>query len=294
MALFNKHNLKSVVLIEKKSSENKFQPIATGFLVGFALDNNLDLRKRLYKIFLLTNRHVFNDQDELYLRFDKKDITNTTRFPIKLIINGEAKWLAHQNENIDLAMLTIDPEILNNNNVDWVFLNEEMFAYPENFNDIGIEQGDGIFFAGFPLGISGIERNYAIVRYGIISRIDQEIIDLTHNFIIDASVYPGNSGGPVFLKPELSCLDGTKAISSVYLLGVISGYIPYKESLYSHQSSPPIVAAISIENSGLGNVVPMNFVKDIYSNFITSTKTLEPEIKGEDKIINEKMEVSQK
>lgn len=294
MALFNKQNLSAVVLIERQQSEKNFQPIATGFLVGFAMNNEQDLEKRLYRIFLLTNRHVFNNQDLLWVRFDKKNAKGTTRFPVQLKVEGEIKWLAHEDENVDLAMLTISPEFLNRNAAEWSFINEELFAYPEKFEEIGIELGDGVFLVGFPMGISGSEKNYAIVRSGTIARIDQEIIGTIKSFLIDATVFPGNSGGPVFLKPEILSLQNTKVVNSVYLVGVVSGYKLYQEPLYSHQANPPIVGAISVENSGLATVVPMNFAKDIYNDFINTNKTLEKEIKGEDKIIDEKIEVVQK
>lgn len=294
MALFNRQHFKAIVLIEKQLPENKFQAVATGFLVGFAINDEPDLSKRLYSIFMLTNRHVFSGQDRLWVRFDKKDAQNTARFPIQLKVGEEIKWLAHKDEQVDLAMLTISPDFLNNNAVDWSFINEEVFAYPEKFNEIGIELGDGIFLAGFPLGISGSERNYAIVRSGTIARIDQEIVGSTKSFLIDATVFPGNSGGPVFLKPESASLVNTKAVSSIYLIGVVSGYKLYQEALYSHQSNPPIVSGITVENSGLAMVVPMNFAKDIYNDFIATNKTLEKEIKGEDKVIDDKIEVVQK
>lgn len=286
MALFNKQNLKSVVLIERELPDKKFQSMATGFLVGFAVDKNLDSTKREYKIFLLTNRHVFNDQDQLWFRFDSKNI-KTIRFPVQLKSGSEIKWLAHKDEKVDLAMLPISPKFLNDNNINWSFINEEIFAYPDNFEKIGIELGDSIFIAGFPMGISGSVQNYSIVRGGIISRIDQEIIKSTKSFFIDAMIFPGNSGGPVFLKPESNFLLNTKAVGSIYLLGVVSGYKPYFEPLFSHQSNPPIVAGISSDNSGLATVVPMNYAKDIYEDFINSNKKLEKEIKGEGRIVTE-------
>ncbi len=294
MALFNKQNLKAIVLIERQLPNGKFQSIATGFLVGFAMNDEPDLNERSYSVFLLTNRHVFNGQDELWARFDKKDTQNTARFPIQLKVGQEVKWLAHRDEMVDLAMLTINTGFLNSNLVDWGFINEEIFAYPEKFEEIGIELGDGIFLAGFPLGISGNERNYAIVRGGTIARLDQEIIELNKSFLIDATVFPGNSGGPVFLRPESVGLINSRVVSSVYLLGVVSGYKLYQEALYSHQSNPPIISGIAVENSGLATVVPMNFAKDIYSDFIETNKKLEKEIKGEDKIIDEKIEVIKK
>jgi S1-C subfamily serine protease len=293
MALFNSNHLKAVTLIENQTAKDKFQPIATGFLIGFLTENNPDITKRKYRLFLVTNRHVFNDFDQLWLRFNKKD-KGTERFAIKLKENNEVKWLAHKDPNVDLAMLSINHNILNEKNVDWIFINEEMFAFPNKYSEIGIELGDEVFLLGFPMGISGKYQNYAIVRGGTIARFDEEIIKSEKSILLDATVFPGNSGGPVITKPELASLDGTRAVSSPYLIGVVSGYKLYKEPLYSHQSSPPSIAAISIENSGLASIVPMNFVKDIYKDFISSQKKLEKEVQAKDKIIEDKVEASSK
>ncbi len=292
MALFNKNNLKAVVLIERQNEDKNFQSVATGLLIGFLTENNADPALRRYRIFLLTNRHVFSNQTQLWLRFDKKDNGNTQRFPVLLKDENGIKWLAHENERVDLAMVTISPDFLNSNGIDWIFINEEFFAYPDNLSEIGIELGDSVFLAGFPLGISGTVRNFAIVRSGCIARFDQEIVESAGCFLIDATVFPGNSGGPVFSRPEPVSLVNTKAVDSIYLLGIVSGYKIYQEVLYSHQSNPPIVAGATIENSGLATVVPMNFAKDIYENFKNSQAKLEKDIIADDRVIDSKVEVA--
>lgn len=287
MALFNTQHLKSVVLFERPLENNSFQPLATGFIIGIAQNTEPDLSKRIYNIFLLTNRHVFEGNDFISVRFDTNN-GNVQRFPIVLKENNNIKWLAHSDPRVDLAMISIDTNILTKNNINWGFINEEIFAYPENFANIGIELGDGVFIAGFPMGISGNLQNYAIVRSGSIARLDKELLDNDKCFLIDSMIFPGNSGGPVFIKPELASLDNTKAVNQVYLIGVVSGYRPYFENLYSHQSNPPQIAGISVNNSGLATVVSMNFVKEIYESFINNSKALEVGIKGGDKIPNSK------
>lgn len=286
MALFNKQYLNSVVLIENQISEGSYQTIATGVMIGFPINiEEQDLTKRLYRIFLLTNRHVFSGQRVLWLRFDKKDELNYARFPIELSLENQNLWLAHTDDKVDLAMIAVNIQPLVDGKIDFGFINEEMFAYPENFSQIGIELGDEIFFAGFPMGISGNLKNYAIIRSGSIARVDKEIIEFIRSFLIDANVFPGNSGGPVFLKPELASLEGTIAVNRIYLLGIVSGYEPYREPLYSHQSNPPVIAGYTNENSGLATVVPMNFARDIYKSFLNQQEKMQSAVKGEDKIV---------
>lgn len=280
MALLNRFHLRCLVSIEIKE-KGKFKPIATGFLVGFVRKKSKDPEKRSYSIFLVSNRHVFEGKDRIWLRFNKKASSQAVRFEYEL----QNKWLAHKDPAIDLAMLTVSPAFLNRNKVEWAFYAEEQLAFQKDFDEIGISLGDDLFVLGFPMGRSGLKKNYAIVRGGLIARIDREIIKQEKAFLVDTLVFPGNSGGPVLTKPEVASLDGTKAVSSVYVLGAVSRYISYKEPLFSHQSQPPSLGAISIENSGLAFVVPMDYAKQICQDFLKKRKKLEAEQKGQEKSI---------
>jgi len=128
---------------------------------------------------------------------------------------------------------------------------------------LGITQGDEIYILGFPMGLAGEERKYAIARSGIIARLDDEIIDTTYSFLVDSSVFPGNSGGPVILKPAITSIEGTTPVNRAYLLGVVKGYIPYEEVAYSLQTDPPQPRIKFVENSGLASAVPLDFVREI-------------------------------
>jgi hypothetical protein len=44
------------------------------------------------------------------------------------------------------------------------------------------------------MGLTGEQRNHVIVRQGCIARISEMLDSATPDFLIDASVYPGNSG----------------------------------------------------------------------------------------------------
>ena len=278
MALLNILHLDTLISIEIKIGR-KYESIATGFLIGFIRKNSKDPQKRIYNIFLITNRHVFENKEEVFFRFNKNK-GGSVRFRVDLIINRQTKWLAHINKKIDLALLTVPIELLKQNNIDWRFFNEEMFAEPLKFRKIGIELGDDIFAIGFPLGLSGNLQNFPIVRSGSIARINKETLKNNKAFMVDASIFPGNSGGPVLLKPAGISLKNSIAVKRIYLLGVVSGYLSYKEVLYTHQTDPPSYAGVSVENSGLAFVVPMNYAKQIYRKWLITKKQLEKSHKG--------------
>ena len=283
MALLDKSILKAVVLIEIKQKDvEEYTPIATGFITGF-----IDKKNQGYRVFLVTNKHVFSGLQEIWIRFDKKDSAGTERFGVALIVDGETKWMGHPDDKVDLAMLPIAPQVLIDAGIDWRYIQEEQMAFSSSFEEIGISLGDEVFILGYPMGLSGQVQNYAIVRSGTIARADNEIIQTDKFFLIDANIFPGNSGGPVVIKPEILSLPGTKAITTPFLIGVVSGYKTYQEPLFSHQTNPPTIAAVNIENSGIAAVVPMDYAYEIYKNFLKKNDLLEEVTQDTGKSITE-------
>jgi S1-C subfamily serine protease len=274
MALLNKHHIQSLVSVGSLDGES-FICDSSSFLIGFISQDNEDPTKKLYNVFLVTNRHVFNQRKKAHLRFNTQDGRVKFFEQDLFFADGETCWLAHPNKDVDLALLNVHGSNFGANNIEPNFIAEESFAYHKNFEEIGISVGDDIFAIGFPMGIAGEVQNYPCVKSGLISRIDSEIVTEKQAFIIDSSIFPGNSGGPVILRPTNMSLTGTKAVSNPYLLGVISGYLPYREKLYTHQTNPPTVVTQTSENSGLTYCVPMDFVKEIYDSWLQQNKPVE-------------------
>jgi len=274
MALFGPQYFKTLVAVGGENKK-KFQCYATGFLIGFIARKTKDPSKKLYYAFLITNRHVFEDKEYISLRFNKKN-GKTRIFRQSLFFpNKETKWLAHPNKKVDIALLNINTRILYENEIDFKFFPEELFAYYNQFEKIGIETGDEVYVLGFPLGMAGVTQNYPCLKWGIISRLDRELKKEQKSFFIDSSIFPGNSGSPVISKPPANALTGTKIVSAVYLLGLVKSYIPYEEALYTHQTKPYTVVSLSRENSGLASVIPMDFARQIFKRWKTKKKRLE-------------------
>jgi hypothetical protein len=285
MALLAPIYLKSLVAIGDSDKKEKFICDASGFLIGFIAKNSKYPEKRRYWVFLVTNRHVFEDRDEVYLRFNKKEGgTEIFRQPLFFPNSKEKRWLAHKNKKVDVALLNVSPKILEEHGVDYFFFNEEMFAYYKQFGKIGIEIGDCVYILGFPLGIAGRSQNFPCVKWGIISRIDKEVIKKDKSFWVDSSIFPGSSGSPIILRPSIHSLTSTPAVSQVYLLGVVSKYIPYVERLYTHQTKPPTVVSLERENSGLSLVVPMDFIRQIFRRWKKERKKIEKALKQKEQI----------
>ena len=111
------------------------------------------------------------------------------------------------------------------------------------------------------MSLAGENRNYAIVRQGAVARISEYLDGKTKSFLIDSFVFPGNSGGPVILKPEINSIQGTKSNSKAMLVGVVEGYQPYIDIASSLQTKHQRIAFE--ENSGLAVIFPMDCVNEM-------------------------------
>lgn len=116
----------------------------------------------------------------------------------------------------------------------------------------GVTEGDRVFVLGFPMGMVAAERQYAICRTGVFARVRDYLEDRTTDYLVDASVFPGNSGGPVINCPSAIAIKGTKSISSANLVGMVKKSVSYTDVATSVQTGR--VRVTFEDNSGLAIV----------------------------------------
>jgi len=126
-------------------------------------------------------------------------------------------------------------------------------------------EGDFAYVLGFPMGIVGERRSTVIVRRAAIARIRDALDKSSNDFLIDAFIFPGNSGGPVVSKPEAISIRGTKSQSASYLIGIVRSHVSYRDVAVSRQTNLPRV--IFEENSGLATVHPVDSFQEIIPRF---------------------------
>jgi len=267
MSLFPTLFLNAVVSIEVEIADGKggttVKPIATGFLLGRKLQDE----SNTYRVYLVTNRHVFVTAQgvplrEVHLRFNMTDVSKGTKYyKVDLLANDKPIWFQHTNPAVDIAVLPINTDVLRADTVEWFFFQDnDQAVLARDFTAAGIGTGDGVFVLGFPLGMRGLARNYVIVRHGIIARVDDEVLK-DHYYYIDASAYPGNSGGPVIHKPEIVAIQGTTANPQASLIGVISTGVEYQDVAVSQQTGAARV--VFTEQTGLIRIVPIDSVLEV-------------------------------
>jgi len=261
VALIAPFYLDCVVALGFKGADGTPVYQATGFLYGKSVGTN-PAGATLYRVYLATNRHVFEGEAAAFVRFNPAADGPARVYDLPLkTADGATLWIAHPQETVDVAVVPVNTSILREHNIQFGFFEEDKHTLSRTqARDAGVTEGDGVFVLGFPLGLVGGERNYVIVRSGVIARIRDALVGATTDFLIDAPIFPGNSGGPVVTKPEMTTIQGTKNLTSAYLIGIVSGYVPYRDVAISEQTKRPRV--VFEENSGLAAVVPIDRVAE--------------------------------
>ncbi|MHB1089759.1 MAG: S1 family peptidase [Ilumatobacteraceae bacterium] len=259
MAMLPPIFLDAVTAIGVDGEDGKRHWIGTGFLYGRFV-KQVDESSNEYSVFLVTNKHVLSGLKRIYLKFNSAADSTSKDYPIDLVAkNGKPIWVGHPDTDIDVAVMLVDANQLKNELRKFaLFQSNNHVLTPDQLKTDGVSEGDGVFVLGFPMGMVDQERQYVICRAGSIARIRDLIDGKATNFLVDATVFPGNSGGPVIIRPEFGSITGTKAIKSASLIGIVKSYVTYRDVAVSQQTNSRRI--VFEENSGLTTVEPVEHV----------------------------------
>jgi len=261
MALIPPFYIDTVVALGTYDDKGEPRWTASGFLYG-DFSHTADDNHKYYRVYLVTNRHVVDGEPRLCLRCNPQAEEPAHTYDVDLLkADGSSLWFASPRAEADVAVVPINVAVLREHGMKFgYFRGDQDAATIDRMNELGITEGDFAYVLGFPMGLIGGDRNFVIVRSGSIARVRDALNKTSQEFLVDAFVFPGNSGGPVILKPELARIEGTSATRTAHLIGVVARYVPYTDVAVSMQTKRPRV--IFEENSGLTAVQPIDFVQE--------------------------------
>lgn len=272
MAIIPKFFIDAVVSIGTRDSQNNINWNATGFFLTRKTEQFGKVRP-----FLITNRHVFANLTHIVIRMKEKESDNLKEVDAPIIDEkGNPLFVLHPNINIDIAVLPLNGSFIEENNLHFpAFDIDEHCLTSKTLIDYGIEAGSLVYMLGFPMGLVTRESNLPICRLGCIGRICEAQIQETNNILLDIQNFPGNSGSPIILRPEIMAIDGTKFFDKSVMIGIIHSYIPYQERLVNLQTQQ--IVEVRTENSGIANMHPVEYILEIIDNI--QPKAFLPEMK---------------
>ncbi len=181
--------------------------------------------------FIVTNKHVVEDAEHIKFSFTKKKNGAPSFGDIfKLLIpNSSNKWIYHQDKDIDIAILPFSHLIneINEKTKDDIYfrsINPDLVPSDDIIKN-EIDAIEDIIFVGYPNDVYDTKNLLPVVRKGITATPLSIEFENKPIFLIDASIFPGSSGSPVFLcnigsyQPKGGRL---KAGNRVFFLGIVS------------------------------------------------------------------------
>ena len=240
--------------------------------VGSAVAVTIDGRKAC----LLTAKHVFSQPEKgyvptmLYVRLPQNGqrSEDDLGFPIPLVVNGSAVWRG--SEDADLAVVAA-PNLSMSSDAHAILLSD--FGDEDD-----VYQGAAVVVMGYPELLGPDFQTTPIARGGIVAWTNPNGA-LEHTFLVDANVFSGNSGGPVFHMPTgVMKSGGFRMGGSPKLIGIISkdafeearvhaGGQPVNSIDQSNGRVPPLTAQV-LNIGGIGIVEPASKAKKLVGDFL--------------------------
>lgn len=232
----------ATVRVVTSDSATGANSIGTGFLFQTLIHNGT--KKAL---FLISNKHVLNNNlHEIALAFNKRDANGEVHLGNTLTLaekNFQKACVNHPNPDVDLCCIEITEATNPKFGLFLKFLSDSQL-YDES--NMVLHPGKEVFFIGYPDNRFDTVHNLPILRRGYIASRPDIDFNGEPQFVVDAPVFPGSSGSPVFAE------------SSNYfkLIGVITATMIKNEQLRTIQVAQPVATTLGVQQAiGLGIVI---------------------------------------
>ena len=200
--------------------------------------------------FLVTNRHVIAGTQEGRITFTLAGTADESPIPLlgqsHSLTFGDAawRWTEHPSAEIDIAVLPLGPAInqVSDKGVHVFYKSIPTDLVPKPDDIAEFDAVEEVLFVGYPSGLYDKANNLPIARKGITATPSSVDYEAKPVFLIDASVFPGSSGSPVFLYNigAWSARDGVlRSGQRLFWLGVLgSVYLREDDSVLRFHEIP--------------------------------------------------------
>lgn len=219
------------------------------------------------KFLLFSNKHVFwgkKDKDNLSAKKKiqitlhksvdgSENLGDRHRFVIDMDRKGQG-YYDHPNIQVDVACANISDAFNKNINLK---VKAVSFDDASDLDRTKIYSGERVLFVGYPIGFYDVKNFLPVCRTGTIASIPSVDFNGLPQILIDAQVFPGSSGSPVF----------TVNNGRYKLLGIISdGFhkeIDFTETIIASNANN--IIKIPREWVGLGLLFTVDSIKEVYN-----------------------------
>ncbi len=190
--------------------------VGTGFLIA---DTDADGRPRTI---LITAAHVFDRMPsfsaKIGYRIQAKD--GAWRYDpqtLKIRDGDHPLWVKHAGRDVAAIVVEAPPEFTK------AAIPLSWLAKDDTFGTYNLGPGDEMMALGFPRGLSANPAGFPILRSGRVASYPLAPATAFPTFLMDFSVFPGNSGGPVFMAEGARRRPGSTESQEVqFIAGILT------------------------------------------------------------------------
>jgi hypothetical protein len=143
-------------------------------------------------------------------RYDPKPLTIRSG-------DGKPDWTRHPDRDIAVIAIAAPPEFAR------AAIPLAWLAQDDTFTRYALGPGDEMMALGFPRGLSANQAGFPILRSGRVASYPLAPSAAFPTFLLDFSVFPGNSGGPVFMAEGARRRPGaTEAQEVQFIAGMLT------------------------------------------------------------------------
>ncbi len=225
--------------------------------------------------FIVTNRHlvegvrrgglIFTQQREGRPDFGRRFQLNIDDFP--------AAWFYHPDEQTDLAIVPLRPleRAARDLGVELYYQAIDSRSIPDTAQIRDFDALEDVLFVGYPSGIWDQVNLMPILRRGTTATPIELDFEGRKQFLIDAAVYPGSSGSPVFVVRDDPMRARSEGARTIWFVGVVAAVFFRQEQ--NHIVSAPIPAneghgAAVTEMIDLGLIIKAESVRELADMFV--------------------------
>lgn len=148
---------------------------------------------------------------------------------------GEGLWTHHPTRDVAVMEIKAPPQFAK------AAIPAGYLAADDTFTAYNVTAGDEMMALGFPRGLSANPAGFPILRSGRIASYPVAPATMFPTFLLDFSVFPGNSGGPVFVSNALKTGGLTQVADKPAAGGFIAGLLTQQVELNSERLEIGIV-----------------------------------------------------
>jgi V8-like Glu-specific endopeptidase len=235
MAIDLSHQLIQATVQLEQPLGNGTRTVGTGFLISATGPDGAP------RTVLVTANHVFDKMPGPIAHVGYR-IANTdgswSYTPQNLRIRdaaGHELWTHHPSRDVAAISVTAPPAFAK------AAIPEDYLASDDTFQKFQVAAGDELMALGFPRGLSANQAGFPILRSGRIASYPIAPAKIFPTFLMDFAVFPGNSGGPVFMSQDSHRRPGSDPTSPGQDAEFIAGLLTQEVELNSERLEIGIV-----------------------------------------------------